>query len=177
MVSILGQNVQTSPELVKKNPNQAASSSEGPQKMKAKVKHLWFNSSRIPVSDDPPWESVYCGTSPISLCCLFSVLVNQFLFTENQAFVGVGGEKGDFLGEGALGWKGTAIHYIPASVFSPLSKLALLWLFLTCLHSVSDLYTHVSCISDDSNYTLGNKSLIKCGNKLWKDIMHGKKMY
>lgn len=40
--------------------------------------------------------------------------------------MGVGEKKGDFLGEGALGWGGVAIHYTPASVFPPLSKLALL---------------------------------------------------
>lgn len=61
--------------------------------------------------------------------------------------------------------------------FPPILKFSFAVISLTCLHSVSDLYTHVSCISDDSNYTLGNKSLIKCGNKLWKDIMHVKKVY
>lgn len=66
---------------------------------------------------------------------------------------------------------------ITVYVFPPILKFSSAVIFLTCLHSVSDLYTRVSCISDDSNYTLGNKSLIKCGNKLWKDIMHVKKMY
>jgi hypothetical protein len=116
-------------------------------------------------------KGIHCGKPPISFCCLFSVLVHHLLLTENQL------KMIFFLGEGALGWMGAVIHYATVSVFPPLSKWALLWLFVTCLHSVSDLYTHVSCISDDSNYTLGNKSLIKCGNKLWKDIMHGKKMY
>lgn len=70
--------------------------------------------------------------------------------------------------------KSAAIHSTTVTVFPPILKFSFA-VTLTCLHSVSDLYTHVSCISDDSNYTLGNKSLIKCGNKLWKDIMHVKK--
>lgn len=73
--------------------------------------------------------------------------------------------------------KGVGAPNTTVYVFSPILKFSSAVTSLTCLHSVSDLYTRVSCISDDSNYTLGNKSLIKCGNKLWKDIMHVKKMY
>lgn len=84
----------------------------------------------------------------------------------------------DFPGSNCPGLvKSAAIHNTTVNVFSPILKFSFAVTSLTCLHSVSDLYTHVSCISDDSNYTLGNRSLIKCGNKLWKDIMHVKKMY
>lgn len=118
---------------------------------------------------------------PFSYSCSFwsvyNVLPYRFLFTEDQVWVGVG-YKMILLGAIALSWwRVQGLLPLQSMSFPPILKFSSAVISSTCLHSVSDLYTRVSCISDDSNYTLGNKSLIKCGNKLWKDIMHVKKMY
>lgn len=98
----------------------------------------------------------------------------MFLIHKGPRLCGCGGWDG-FPGSSGPGLLTNAATHSTAVCLSSVLKFSFAVISLTCFHSVSDLYTRVSCISDDSNYTLGNKSLIKCGNKLWKDIMHVKK--